>query len=180
MRNVLKISSVLLLLCMTLSCGRDNIVWEKYTSNEGGFIVEMPTPIKKTDKKDLFWKGTTHFVSWKPSTFAIDKFKLFQVSYTDCPPGVSTDSLLLNVMLDSAIMVRKRDFTEADDIPSQNIELNGYQGRAFFFDAGGNTQVTVKECIVNDKLYDLTVISKMNYPTNNEIGTFFNSFQAFR
>ncbi len=180
MRNLVKLTAVCLSLFLLASCGNNNVDWEKYTSNEGGFIIQLPTPVKKTDKKDIFWKGTTHFFSWKPSAFAIYKIKLFQVSYTDCPPGVSTDSLLLNVMLDSAIMVRKKDFTDAEDIPSQTIELNGYQGRAFFFDGGGNTLVTVKECIANNRLYDLVAITKKNYSTNNEINTFFNSFQPFR
>ena len=180
MRNHLKLIAVCLFTVLLSSCSTENINWEKYTSNEGGFSVEMPGSVKKVDKKDIFWKGTTHFFSWKPSTFAIYKIKLLQVSYTDCPPSVSTDSLLLNVMLDSTIMIRKRDFSEAEDIPSQTIELNGFPGRAFFYDAGGNTQVTVKECIANNKLYDLTVISKKNYPTNTEISTFINSFQAFR
>ena len=179
--NNLRISSIAFLLTVVLaSCGGENIVWDKYTNNEGGFAVTIPNPVKKVDKKGIFWNQTTHFISWKPSTFAIDKFKLFQVSYTECPPSVSTDSLLLNVMLDSAIMIRKKDFTEAEDIPSQTIELNGFPGRAFFFDGGGNTLVTVKECIANNKLYDLTVISKKNYSTNNEINTFFNSFQVFK
>ena len=180
MHKLLKPITICSVFCFLLSCAGDHIVWEKYTSNEAGFNILMPQPIKKKDQKGIFWKATTHFISWTPPTFAIDKFKLFQISYTDCPPSVATDSLLMNVMLDSAIMIRKKDFTEAEDIPSQTIELNGCPGRAFFFDGGSNTLVTVKECIANGKLYDLTVISKMNYSTNNEINTFFNSFQTFR
>ncbi len=180
MRSLVKFSGVVSLLLVLSSCGGNNIDWQKYTSDQGSFMVQMPTPVVKSEKKDIFWKGTTHFVSWRPSAFAIYKIKLFQVSYTDCPPGVSSDSTMLNLMLDSAIMVRKKDFTDADDLPSQPIELNGYPGRAFFFDGGGNTQVSVKECIANNRLYDLVVITKKNYSTNNEINTFFNSFQPLR
>jgi len=179
MRNLVKLSVISFLLFILSSCGANSIDWQKYTSDQGSFMIEMPTPVVKSEKKDIFWKATTHFISWKPSTFAIYKIKLFQVSYTDCPPGVSTDSATLNTMLDSAISVRKRDFTDAD-VPSQPIELNGHPGRAFFYDGGGNTQVSVKECIANNRLYDLVVITKKNYSTNNEINTFFNSFQPLR
>ena len=180
MRQPVKLGVFSIALCVLSSCGGNNIEWQKYTSEQGSFMIEMPVPVVKSEKKDIYWKGTTHFISWQPSTFAIYKIKLFQISYTDCPPGVSSDSAQLNLMLDSAISVRKRDFTDAEDLPSQPIELNGFPGRAFFFDGGGNTQVSVKECIANNKLYDLVVITKKNYSTNNEINTFFNSFQPLR
>ena len=180
MRNLIKCLAFFSLLLVLSSCGGNSIDWQKFTSDEGSFMIEMPTPVVKTTKKDIFWKGTTHFFSWKPTTFAIYKIKLFQVSYTDCSPGVSSDSARLNKTLDSAIAVRKRDFTDEDDLRSETIELNGYPGRAFFYDGGGNNQVVVKECIANNKLYDLIVISKKNYATNNEINTFFNSFQPLR
>ena len=182
MRPRAKLPFICLLILIVSSCGRDNVTWEKYTSNEGGFAITMPKPVKKSDKTEVtaFGKQVRHYLEWKPSTFAIDKFKLFLVSYTDCPARISADSILLGTMLDSAIYLRKKDFTEDEDIPSQIIELNGYPGRAFFFDGGGNTQVQVKMSIINNKLYDLTVISKKNYSTNNEISNFYNSFEPFK
>ena len=179
---MIKFLNLFTLIVILTSCGKKES-WSKQSFPEGGFTIEMPSDIKKTEKKEntVFGKQTTHFIAWKPSSFAIDKFKLFQVSYTDCPANVPADTNLMNLMLDSAIEIRKKDFTESEIIESQNIELNGYPGRAFFYDAPkGNTIVTVKLCITNNKLYDLVVISKKNYSTNGEMGNFFNSFTIIR
>jgi hypothetical protein len=81
-------------------------------------------------------------------------------------------------VLDSAIELRKNDFSDVDMIESQAIELNGYPGRAFFYDAPkGNTLVSVKICIAGNRLYDLVAIVKKDYSTNNEVANFFNSFK---
>jgi len=84
------------------------------------------------------------------------------------------------VMLDSSISMRKKDFTDKD-FPSQAIELNGFPGRAFIFDMpSNNTIAIVKECFVNNRRYDLTVVAKRDQGTNVEIANFFNSFQIIR
>jgi hypothetical protein len=180
MRSIIAIAIFSCLLFTVYSCSEDNDAWGKYTSNEGSFSITMPAHVKKTEKKEVTVFGTqvTHFVTWKPSSFAIDKFKLFQVSYTECPPRVCMDSLLLNAALDSGIALRKKDFTESD-IQSETIELNGYPGRSFIYDNNSSICV-VKECIVNNKKYDLTVITKKNYATNAEVSNFFNSFTSLK
>ena len=158
------------------SCSQETAKWSEFTSNEGGFSINMPNPVKKSQKKmeTAFGKQMAYFYTWQPPGTAIDKFKLFEVSYTSCP---AADSSRIEEMLDKAIEIRKKDFSESD-IPAQNIELNGYPGRAFIYDeARGNTLVIVKLCIANSKLYDLVVIAKKNYGTNNEVNDFFNSFQ---
>lgn len=162
------------------SCG-EATKWGKYTSKEGGFTVNMPLNPKKWTKREMtiFGKRETHYITWKPSSTALDKFKLFEVSYTDANGAIPRDSLRLSALLDSGINLRKKDFTEAD-IEAQPIELNGYPGRAFIYDQPrGSTVAIVKICIVNNRKYDLTVVAKKNYPTNEEINTFFNSFQIF-
>lgn len=179
MRFVKNLFCIFFIAVLFISCGGNTGQWAKHNVPEGGYSISMPADAKKTEKKEFtaFGKQTTHFLTWKPSSFAIDKFKLFQVSYTNCPANVMADSNLMNLMLDSAIDIRKRDFSESEIIQSENIELNGYPGRAFFYDAPkGNTIVTVKICIANNRLYDLVVISKKNYSTNTEMGNFFNSF----
>lgn len=182
MRSAFKFLTLLSFIAVFASCGKSE-TWTKISVPEGGFSISMPSDIKKTEKKEntIFGKQTTHFVAWKPSNFAIDKFKLFQVSYTDCPANIMADSNMVNLMLDSAVEVRKKDFTESEVIESQSIDFNGYPGRAFFYDAPkGNTIVTVKMFIANGKLYDLVVIAKKNYSTNNEMNNFFNSFSISR
>jgi len=179
MKFTIKLISILSLAIIFASCGGNSGGWTKHVVPEGSYSIQMPADSKKSEKKETtaFGAQTTHFLTWKPSAFGMDKFKLFQISYSNCPSSVSSDTNMLNLMLDSAIEMRKKDFTESEIIESQSIELNGYQGRAFFYDAPkGNTIVSVKICIVKDKLYDLVVISKKNYATNNEMNTFFNSF----
>jgi hypothetical protein len=180
MKPLLKLTLAGSLLFMMASCSQDSETWSKYSSTDGGFSVTMPGNPVKSEKTvaTAFGKQVVHFISWKPTAFAIDKFKLFEVSYTNAPARASSDSMSINAALDSCINIRKKDFTEAD-IVSEAIELNGYPARSFIYESG-NSIATVKECIVNNKLYDLTVISKKNYATNAESGNFFNSFQSLR
>lgn len=182
MHAILKISLVFGILFMCTSCSDDGDEWKKLNSKDGNFVINMPPNPKTFDKTEMtpFGKQVTHYITWKPSSFAMDKFKLFQVTYTNCPANVMADSALLHVMLDSGIVMVQRDYTE-EEMQSEDIELNGYHAKAFFYDAkGGSTLVTNKMCIAGNKLYNLTVISKKNYSTTHEINDFFNSFQVLR
>ncbi len=165
------------------SCGGNSTEWVQINSGDGGFSAMMPPNTVKSEKVEVtaFGKQKVHFITWKPATFSIDKFKLFQISYTTCPPNLVRDSIMVDFMLDSCIRMRKLDFTEKEEISVQNIELNGYPARAFFYDVkNGNQIVIVKECITNGRKYDLTVIANKEQGTNPEIARFFDSFQALR
>jgi hypothetical protein len=142
----------------------------------------MPEKPQVYDKQEAtpFGKQTVHYVSWKPESLELNKFKLFQVSYTDCPTRFTSDANTLSIALDSSINARKKDFTELD-VTSQPIEINGYPGRAFILSPDKDNVITiVKQIVANNKRYDLTVIAKKDYPTNSEVNDFFNSFQVLR
>lgn len=182
MRSSIYIIALCVISVYLSACGGAKSGWAVYTSGEGGFTVEMPADPKKTQKDEItaFGKQTVHFISWKPSTFSIDKFKLFQVSYTNVPASLASDSIMMDVMMDSCIRMRVKDFTEKD-VNTEPIELNGYPGRAFIYDVpGNNTIAIVKQCIVNNKRYDLTVVAGRDQGTNPEINRFFNSFQVLK
>ena len=178
-RSLVPLLSAIVFTLVFSSCGEDSSnTMSKYTSNEGRFSINMPAHPKKWDKKEVtvFGKQTTHYITWKPSSFALDKFKLFEVSYTDGPANLSYDTGRLNMYLDSGINMRKKDFTETE-LESQAIELNGHPGRAFIYNPPrGTTIAIVKVCIVGNRKYDLTAVAKQNYPTNAELNNFFNSF----
>jgi len=165
------------------SCSGDNRnQMVKYTSSPGGFTVLFPGSPKLTDKTEVtpFGKQVVHFVSWRPSAVAIYKIKLFEVSYTACPASLMNDTVMLGIMLDSSIKMRQKDFIEKD-IHIESIELNGYQGRSFIYEIPhANSIAIVKQCIVNNRKYDLTVIATTNQGTNPEISEFFNSFQVLQ
>ncbi len=177
MRSVIYLMVLLAFATTMFSC-KDETPWAQYTSKEAGFSVFMPAGPKKSDHKN--GKLTMHSVTWKPETFALDKFKLFEVSYTDYPSFVASDSNKVNALLDTAISYRKRDFTELD-VDHQPITINGYPGRAFMLQPDrGNTITIVKQCLVGNRVYELCVIAKKDYPVNNELNRFFNSFQVLR
>jgi len=103
-----------------------------------------------------------------------------EVRYMDCPVRVISDSIMTEVMLDSSINMRKKDFTEKE-INSESVSFNGYPGRAFIWDQNkDNTTVILKEFLANGHLYDLVVIVKSNQGTSTEAADFFNSFQIIR
>ncbi len=165
-----------------LSCSSNTGKWDRYTAKDGSFSVFMPTPVEAYDKTEMtpFGKQVVHYVTWKPATFELNKFRLFQISYTDCPRQFTSDSTRMNAALDSSISMRKKDFTELE-ILSEPIVQNGYPGREFIYDPPKNNVITtVKECIGNNKKFDLTVIAKKDYPTNAEVANFYNSFQVLK
>ncbi len=184
MRSLFKLSILPLLGIVLASCGGSNgdNSWVHYTSPQGAFSVSFPSQPKTSEKTEVtaFGKQVVHFVTWRPKTFSIDKFKLFEVSYTDCPARFISDSLMTDIMLDSSIRIRKRDFTDRD-ISTQPIDLNGYPGRSFMYEIPhDNNEVIVKQCITNNRRYDLVVIARRDQGTNPEIAEFFNSFTALK
>lgn len=178
-----QIKSTILLLCFGLVACKNNNKneWAIYSSGPGAFSVNMPVKPELTQKTEVtpFGKQVVHFVTWRPSAVSISKFKLFQVSYTDCPPAIVADTIMTQVMLDSSIKMAKQEFSEKD-FPVESIDLNGYPGRAFIFEAKGNTVVIVKQCITNNRKYELTCITRGNIGTNPEVASFFDSFQALK
>lgn len=165
------------LLFTTGACTHHVSSWSAYQES-GKFQAEFPGKPVVTDKVETtpFGKKTVHYVSWKPATLELNKFKLFQVSYTECPTYSEADSSLYKA-LENSINIRKKDFTD-NDIQSQAITINQYPARAFMFDPPHESVITiVKQVIVNNRRFDITVIAKKDYPTNDEIGRFFNSIQ---
>jgi hypothetical protein len=86
----------------------------------------------------------------------------------------------INATLDSSINLLKKDYTELD-LPSENISIEGYPGKAFIFDdEKDNSTTIVKEILANNRIYCLTAVAKKDYPTNNELNSFFDSFLVLR
>ncbi|MBC7553922.1 MAG: hypothetical protein H7257_08085 [Taibaiella sp.] len=182
MRTIVTTFSLFIVGLQLVSCGSNQVdTWAVYTSGEGGFSVEMPAKPQKSEKIEVtaFGKQKVNFITWKPSSFSIDKFKLFEVSYTNCPAGVIGDSAKTKFFLDSSIKLRANDFTERG-IAVQEVDINGYPGRAFIYEVAGENTVIVKQCLTNNRRYDLVVIAKSGQGTNPEIARFFDSFQALK
>ncbi len=180
MRAFTNLALISFVIFACVSCSENDNRWAKYSDRS--FSIRMPEKPKVYDKTEAtpFGKQTVHYVSWTPESLELNKFKLFQVSYTNCPAAFTSDTGILSISLDSSINARKKDFTDLD-VSSQPIAINGYPGRAFILSPDKENVVTiVKQIIANNKRYDLTVIAKKDYPTNNEINDFFNSFQVLR
>jgi hypothetical protein len=179
-RYIIQICIGFCLLAVLQSCSNGGADWGTYNSADGGFTIEMPTDTKTSEQTlpTPFGKQPVHFVMWKPSSLTIDKFRLFQVSYTSVPPRAFADSFTIQSVLDSSIAMRVKDFADVD-MDIYPVTVNGYPGRAFIFDLPENSTIAVvKECLVNHKIYDLTVVLKRNYATNTEVNNFFNSFRV--
>ena len=81
--KILRYISIICALSFFLTaCGSEERGWKNQIVPEGNFSVDMPLPMQKAEKTEItvFGKQVRHFVRWKPSSFAIDKFKLFEVS----------------------------------------------------------------------------------------------------
>lgn len=180
MRSLLILFAISLTFYGCTSCSEHSARWAKYTDR--AFSVRMPEKPKVYDKTEStpFGKQNVHYVSWSPESLELNKFKLFQVSYTNCPATFTSDTGIISASLDSSINARKKDFTDLD-VVSHPIEINGYPGRAFIYSPDKENTITiVKQILANNKRYELTVVAKKDYPTNSEMADFFNSFQVLR
>ena len=165
MRGIISLIIFSLILITAPSCSHHANKWAKYTGDRNFTVILPGTPVVR-DVQEItpFGKQTVHYVTWKPATLDLNKFKLVQISYTDCPARFTSDSGKQNVALDSSINMRKRDFTD-NEIISQPVDINGDRGRAFFYDPPKDNLITiVKQVIANHKRYDITVIAKKKLP----------------
>jgi hypothetical protein len=65
------IFTLILLSTLLYACGGDRNKWDTHSIPEGGFTIAMPSPISKSEKKEVTPFGTQirHFVRWKPLEF---------------------------------------------------------------------------------------------------------------
>jgi predicted acylesterase/phospholipase RssA len=151
--------------------------WINFTSKDGGFSVNMPAPPLLEDKAELTINGkqTVHYCTWKQTRLPNVKFKLFQVSYTNCP-SIAADQQQLNTMLDSSIKLQMTYYTD-NALNVDTVKLSGYPARAFIYQDPLSRAVTIcKECIANNRKYDLVVVSAKEFADDPEINDFFESF----
>ncbi len=92
-----KLSHLVILCTLFLvlsSCAEKETKWDKYNVPEGNFSIQMPVDAKKFIRQEetIFGKQAVHYLSWKPSTFSLNKIKLFQVTYTTCPRSAMSDT----------------------------------------------------------------------------------------
>src|ERR1700684_4024027 len=105
MRRFLSLVVISSVVFMLSACTSGSLKWRKYTAGDGTFSINMPDGYVKTEKSEntVFGRQVVHYVTWKPSVFALGKFKLFQITYTDCPKGYTSDTLSLGALLDRSI-----------------------------------------------------------------------------
>jgi len=155
---------------------------ERYSSNADGFSAYFPAKPVTTVKqeKTIFGTQAVHYVTWKPGTFDINKLKLLQVTFTDCPRSAAADSMRTAITLDSSMNLLKRDYSEFE-IETHEVSMDGYPGRSFIYlDEKENSNTVVRQILANNKIYTLTAVTKKDYPANDELNSFFDKFQILR
>jgi hypothetical protein len=177
MRHFLSLIVISLIILTLPACSKKDRKWVKYTAGDGSFSIKMPENYTVSEEKEntIFGKQVVHYVSWKPSALSLDIFKSFQVKYTDCPQGMPADTVLNRYIAD-----RIKAFDEVKVEP-QSIHIGHYPAREVIYDPPSDIVIIiVKECVADNRLYDISVIAKRNFPTNVESGIFLNSFQVLK
>jgi len=167
----------------SISCSTaDDVKWVNIVSKEGGYSVNMPYGSKKEDKQEttIFGKQTVHYCSWVPTILGFVKFKLFQLSYTECPASVNMDQPSVSDLLNKGITARMKDYTD-EPTEVDSSQLNGYDARSFILNKAKMNTITIcKECVANHKKYDLTVVIMSAFANDPAVEQFFNSFQLIK
>ena len=180
--NVLRKGVFALLLGVAFAAcnGRGGRTLIPYKNDDGAFTVLLPGKPELTAKSRMtpFGTQTVHMVKWKPSGMEIYKIKVIEIQYMNSPASLTSDTTQLNIMLDSSIKMKEKEYTEKP-IHVESIEFNGYPGRSFIYNLDNDNAVAVvKQFIAYNHLYEITVTASSNQGTSTEIGDFFNSFQV--
>ena len=151
--------------------------WEKFSSPEGKFSILMP--VKPTQEKQTTGSSSLSLETNLFKASSNSNQATYSVSYTDfprelaqLPPSFLFDSLSSRFTSDRKLKLLKQ----------QDIKLNEYPGKEFQFEAPGETIITYRAYLVDNRLYQ--VISEIPKSAGNASSSdsekFLNSFQLLK
>ncbi len=148
-------------------------VWKPFSSPEGGFTVLFPgTP--NTDKPNTNTTADSNTLQ----SFSVlrENEALYVVSYRNMLEQVIQNSRDPNKVL-AAVVSRISQGSKGNLLNEKNITLGKFPGKEIRFQLEKNIFLRGKIYLVNQRLYQLFVVTNQEANLTKSIDGFFNSFQ---
>jgi hypothetical protein len=164
---------LLVVLCALLACKGNS--WQEFTSEEGGFSVLLPGNPK-------IEKQTTN-TAIGPLAFTMHTVELrfgsvaYIASYNDYPPSLIADgdkNAILDGVVEGAIG------SKANLKNSEPISIEGHPGREFTGTVKDGFEYTSRAFLVNQRLYQLNVVSTPGKVPPEDKRKYFDSFKLLK
>ncbi len=152
--------------------------WTEFTSTEGRFSVWMPGAPNQQTQPVTTDSGSIDLIVFT----AEDRSGGYAVMYSDFPGGVSPANA--NAVLETTMQGGVSNM-QGTLLRQSNITLRGYAGREIQVDVPAqNSQpaslLTARYYLVDNRLYQLLVITHKDQPTSDALRKFFDSFNLIK
>ena len=121
--------------------------WEKYTSKEGKFEIELPAKPEEQDQMGMKMVGAQFGVTAKD-----DRTGMCGVAYLDLPKETKTDAKTVKAMLDGSVAKHK---ASGKVVEEKDVKLDKWPGRSIVVDTDKHRK-WMRTYVVEKRLYVLT------------------------
>ena len=159
-----------LLIITCVGCQKNS--WETYTSNEGAFSVALPATPEETSEAVPSPAGDIIFHNTKLNQPMV----LYEVSFADYPDTLFSIQSAEDIM--EGLLYTYTVNGQVKPLKYSAIAMNGYSGREVeIFSPDGQLYIKARVYFVDERLYELTVITRKEHSRSVDIDQFLDSFQ---
>ncbi|HCA93742.1 MAG TPA: hypothetical protein DEP38_03445 [Cyanobacteria bacterium UBA9226] len=151
-------------------------IWKPFSSAEGGFTLLMPGTPKPVEQNLNTPNGR---INLKGFMVQRRNEANYLVIYTDLPSKTIENDKDIEELFDGIVEGFQRR-TRGELVNEENITLNNFPGREFKMELSGNITARSRVYLVNQRLYQLVVVTPREEDLPQSIQGFLDSFQVNR
>lgn len=160
---------------ISTACDRNQLSMEVFSSEVGQFTIATPAPFEETQQSVETPVGPVEIYTYTAET----EQSAYVVAFSDYPQPMveqSEPEMLLNSSRDGAI-----NNLGGTLVSEEAISIEGYPGRSLVISADtANNEATIinsRLYLVNNRLYQILVVSPENQEGKKVVQTFLESFE---
>jgi hypothetical protein len=163
-----RLELVLLCIALLFACGRQD--WARFRSDDGSFSIDMPGKPEQAVHDSRTQVGP---IQLKTYTVRAGNGSVYLVAHNQYPEAVlkaSTPNALLESVVSGAVdqgKLRKKT----------TIDILNYPGREVLADVKGGLEYRSRFYLVDERLYQISVLNKPGQVSNQDKQKFLDSFQ---
>lgn len=146
--------------------------WREFRSEQGGFSIMVPGRLEQQSQRTA-----TAFGTIEAEVFLVDHGDVgYLISYADYPQAL-VDESPTDVILDGASLGAVSD-SGGKLLTVTKISLGDHAGRELEISSpGGEAMIRLRLFLVGNRLYQISVLARVDVDVTEETARFFDSFQ---